>query len=313
MITPVSNSNIPEPTKLHKKRHPFRVHSEKIHRQDVMPNKEFRARFGKQEMVVEKTVQKFDKELWEAFPLINVVEIRHTNEIQVLTKTLTSIKGKNARVYNLAPYGIDKTIQILGNTYVPIRRSEHQDIQALLRKMSPDLGIQNNKALTFIIVEDALYDNLLTELTKSEKSVLPHKEIKIEEPEEVKKSRPSVVEKRTVKSSQKNVFIEKWKRQAIKGLWDVFAGKFHTKEKNKEKREQELLKEEKCIKYATLQFERLSEMVVKAHSKKEIEKLCHLWDESCPPFPIRSVHLSTLWKEYKTKMIEDLLIKSSRA
>lgn len=302
------------PKMMHKKRHPFRVHLDKLQFKKEMPTKEFRARFGQQEM--EAISKKFDKELWESFPSINLIEIRHTNEIEAFKKTLLNIKktrrSTHIKEYNLAPYGIDRTIQVLGNTYVPIRRSEHQDIQAALMKMNPDQGIKDKRALTFIIVEDALYDNLLLELQRQNEflhSSLQEGKEKESKEQEVK-GHAEVHSKPRARKQLHTLHLEKWKKEATKLLWDTFSDEFQTKDKSKEKREKERLKEEKCIKYGIAQLERLHEMVLKEDvSKKGLESLYRKWDESCPPFPIRSTHAHALWKEYKS----NLLLKTSKA
>lgn len=311
---PLHSTSIPPITphaEHHKKRHPYRVHVDRLL---------FHKEGGKHEI---KAVVG-NKELWDAFPVINLVEIRHTNEIGELKKSLTVVLNRSKKPqithikeYNLKPYGIDRKIQVLGNTYVPIRKSEHPDIQAALMKLNLDQGIKNKHGLTFIIVEDALFEKVMLELQHHSNMVMSaHHETEASASQKHERELPKhrITKDKELKLPKEEIAtaVNAWKKTALKELKNIFAEALHTKERSKEKRELERQKEEKCIKYGIEQFERLQQMVLKEATKKnlsmkDIEIISTKWDDSSPPFPVRAVHFSTLWREYKTKMTDDLL------
>lgn len=68
--------------------------------------------------------------------------------------------------------------------------------------------------------------------------------------------------------------------------------------------------EDKFIKYCEAEFELLHQAVsqeaIKGHiSKKSFDLIVEKWGASLPPFPIRVVNDSVLWKELKSKMTEE--------
>lgn len=259
-------------------------------------------------------------DLWETYPTINLVEIRHVHEISQLKNDLTRhLTGRNEphlTEYDLSPFGLSKKVQVIGNVYVPIKRSEHLDIQSTLLRASPELGIKNSQAITFIIVEDEIWDEVIPALHHHSATILalpdiaPEKEEK--ETEKAKRiSFQGASKSKSTKAERYRVadLSPKVKAQVVKLLLDLIAEEFYSKEKAEKKRERELLKEEKCIKFAIEQFERLQKLVVtesKKHdlSSNDFESIVKKWEDSCPPFPIRTMRSSTLWRELKSKMVE---------
>ena len=68
------------------------------------------------------------------------------------------------------------------------------------------------------------------------------------------------------------------------------------------------LSEEKVFKYSEVQFERLQQSVLKAseNGKGDFNAIAEKWANSLtPPFAIRSVNDSVLWKELKKEMVEE--------
>lgn len=264
---------------------------------------------------IEMLVKPID--LWETYPMINLVEIRHVHELKGLKKDLTkhlSVRNSESHFteYDLSPFGLSKKVQVIGNVYVPIKRSEHLDIQSTLLRASPELGIKNSQAITFIIVEDEIWDEVIPALHLHSVTILALPEDLHEK--EVKKSEKTeipVTKRQDAKVARFRAenFAPKMKAQVVKLLLDLIAQEFYSKEKTEKKREQEKLKEEKCIKFAIEQYERLQKLVVTESKNKELsshdfEAIVKKWEDSCPPFPIRTTRSSTLWRELKSKMVE---------
>jgi hypothetical protein len=296
------------------------IHSDKAHHVVKGHNKKV-AEAASHHINIEMLVKPID--LWETYPTINLVEIRHVHEIHQLKRDLTKHLARAGRnephftEYDLSPFGLSKKVQIIGNVYVPIKRSEHLDIQSTLLRASPELGIRNSQAITFIIVEDEIWDEVIPALQLHSATILALPEVRAEK--EVKKAEMAV--NRAIpksKSSQVEGFrvtnlTPKIKAQVVKLLLDTIAQEFNSKEKAEKKRERELLKEEKCIKFAIEQFERLQKLVMTESKKRELsshdfESIVKKWEDSCPPFPIRTMRSSTLWRELKSKMIQGFTI-----
>lgn len=263
-------------------------------------------------------------DLWEIYPTINLVEIRHVHEIDQLKVDLTkhlSRAGRNEphiTEYDLSPFGLSKKVQIIGNVYVPIKRSEHLDIQSTLLKASPELGIKNGQAITFIIVEDEIWDEVIPALHHHSATILALPEVGHEKEEK----KAGKVEIRAAAPKPKDLKVHgvrvhnltpRMKAQVVKVLLSMIAQEFYSKERIERKKEQERLKEEKCIKFAIEQYERLQKLVVTEAGKRELsahdfESIVKKWDDSCPPFPIRTMRSSTLWRELKSKMVAGFTI-----
>lgn len=262
-------------------------------------------------------------DLWETYPTINLVEIRHVREIKQLKRDLalhlSKTKGHELRYteYDLSPFGLSKKVQIIGNVYIPIKRSEHLDIQSTLIKASPELGIKNSQAITFIIIEDEIFDEVIPALHLHSGVILdlPEEEAKKEEKAAdmarflgVSKSRHFVAE-----GSRASLLPRARKEQVVRLLLDFIAYDFYKRDKADKKKDRELLKEEKCIKFALLQYERLQKLVLTESKKRDLtshdfESIVQKWEDSCPPFPIRTAKSSTLWRELKSKMVEGFKI-----
>lgn len=258
-------------------------------------------------------------DLWETYPTINLVEIRHVHEINQLKRDLTKRLSQAERnkphftEYDLSPFGLSKKVQVIGNVYVPIKRSEHLDIQSTLLRASPELGIKNSHAITFIIVDDEIWDEVIPALHHHSATILalPEAQHEIEEKKAEKAVFEAVPKQRSskVQSFRVGELTPKMKAQVVKILLSLIAEEFYRKESAEKARERELLKEEKCIKFAIEQYERLQKLVVNESKKRELtshdfESIVKKWEDSCPPFPIRTMRSSTLWRELKSKMVE---------
>ena len=81
---------------------------------------------------------------------------------------------------------------------------------------------------------------------------------------------------------------------------------------NEKKELLKFLTDEKLLKYGSAQFEHLQKNVLKGAVNGQIAKgdfnmIAEKWANSLPPFPVRSVNDSVLWKELKPKMIEEFI------
>lgn len=297
------------------------IHSDKAHHVVKGQHNKKVAEAASHHINIEMLVKPID--LWETYPTINLVEIRHTHEINQLKRDLTKHLSRAGRdephftEYDLSPFGLSKKVQIIGNVYVPIKRSEHLDIQSTLLRASPELGIKNSQAITFIIIEDEIWDEVIPALHLHSATILALPEPTVEKEElKAEKAISGTVSREKSAKAQRPVAREltpKMKAQVVKLLLDIIAQEFYSKEKADKKRERELLKEEKCIKFSIEQFERLQKLVTTESKKQELsshdfESIVKKWEDSCPPFPIRTMRSSTLWRELKSKMVEGYTI-----
>ena len=298
----------------------------KVKSQEAIGNKTYHAVKGKHDKKVAETVSHHVNiellvkpiDLWETYPTINLVEIRHVNELKGLKRDLTKHLSRgnvpHFTEYDLSPFGLSKKVQVIGNVYVPIKRSEHLDIQSTLLRASPELGIKNSQAITFIIVEDEIWDEVIPALHLHSATILALPETlheKVEKKAEKTAIPVSASRGRDVRVTRGRVenLTPKMKAQVVKLLLDLIAQEFYSKAKAEKKREQEKLKEEKCIKFAIEQYERLQKLVLTESKNKELssdafESIVRKWEDSSPPFPIRQVRNSTLWRELKSKMVQ---------
>lgn len=262
-----------------------------------------------QHISVERVARPID--LWQTYPTINLVEIREMREIvqlkRDLTRHLSQKVGPHVTEFDLSPFGLSRRVQVIGNVYVPIKRSEHLDIQSTLLRASPELGIKNGQAITFIIVEDELWDEVIPALHLHSATILALPET-MPEKEEKKSKEPAIGVISKTKDSARIRRVEnvspKEKAMVVRAMMNRIAEEFYSKERSEEKKERERMKEEKCIKFAIEQYERLQKMVLLESKKHDFEEIVNKWEDSLPPFPIRLMRNSTLWRELKTKMIE---------
>lgn len=260
-------------------------------------------------------------ELWEVFPPINLIEIKQKSDLKMLKTELASRMNEVKHVqsieplieYDLSAFGINKSIQVIGNLYIPLKRSEHREIQSALAKISPELGLHDPNALTFIIIDDHLWEPVLQELHQH--AHLMEATIKESKHVETKSKKVSAHTLKNIPEpstphihTQKN----KWRAELEKVFLQHISDQLHSVQKRKKHNEEEAEAIEKCIQFSLLQFERLQKEVINQSNKKELtqkdlETLIHKWETSCPPFPIRPIQNSVLWRELKSQMIEKLL------
>lgn len=322
-IDPISSSPIKalQELKHEKKKHPMRVGLPHISSESK--NKAIKAVTGSHHPKINAALTGLKNEplikpidIWNIYPQINLIEIRSITDITDLKKTLKINISESSRApmqeFDLTPFGFERTIQVLSKTYVPIRRSEHQEIQAILAERSPELGMTYPLGLTFIIVEDKLFDKVVRELHVHSEMALPERhDIEKKEPKE---SRAQPQQSITIQHSHKEIVkaLIAIQKNTTKIIRQLFSDEAHRKEKVKQNHEEELLKEEKYIKFSIKQFERLQKLVLKESEKrnlslKDIETIASKWEDSCPPFPIRTIHGSDQWRKLKSEMIKSIL------
>lgn len=251
--------------------------------------------------------------------VINFVEIKKLQDIESLKFDLSELKTQLETLqrpqfasFNFTQVGIEREIQVIGNRYVPVRRSEQQTIHQTIRDHGRSIGM-DSPGLTLVVIEDAIFDQVMEELTHHSVMIPPtlyerektSSKVKEEEPQATVRPRREVVGKK----SDKTQSVE-WKNEVAKLMTKLVEEGKKTREKEKE--EHQFLEKEAVIKYAILQYERLHDMVQKESVKKgltrkQFDGLIQKWEESFPPFPIRAVNESVLWRELKPKMIEALL------
>lgn len=253
----------------------------------------------------------------QTLPIIDLVEINQLHEIdqlkldfsQLLRPELKKMQKPQLITYNLSFIGIDRDIQVIGNKYIPLKKSEHKDIHRTLLEHGHKIGI-NSQGLTLIVIEDEIFEKVIEALT--------HHSLMLTHVPFIQKERAKNKPKGTLKLRSPHLeqatqpIVHVYKKEITKLVTHLLTQELHKIEKDTKKRDQKLFREEQVIKYAIEQYERLQEMVTKESLKKELTKdqflsLSKKWEESFPPFPIRAVNESVLWRELKPKMIEELL------
>lgn len=255
----------------------------------------------------------------QMLPILDLVEINQLHEMDQLKLDLTQLLRPELKkmqkpqlvTYDLTFIGIDRDIQVIGNKYIPLKKSEHKEIHAALLEHGHKIGI-NSQGLTLIVIDDAIFEKVMEELTHHSVMLTHVPPIHKDKTKMKEKAAPTIRGRASHPAQEIKPPTRVYNKEISRLITRLLAQEINKKSHDLEKRDHKLLREEQVIKYAIEQYERLHQLVTKESIKKELSQeefldLSKKWADSFPPFPIRVVNDSVLWRELKPKMIEELL------